>query len=187
MKSLRILIFSMVTASCMIPSAGLPQSVYIRTGIYDFTDATAREFYNLAVAWTAGADVWNPGRLHLCVSSGMAFNSVKYNGHRHNLYMIPVTLDLNYDLLNEASKVRPAFGLGLMAVGKVDQNADFEKTFLALTYGYRATGSLRILLKKNLFLTLDLSYNLLLPPDSEEINISGVMTMVGLAVPIGKK
>jgi hypothetical protein len=72
----------------------------------------------------------------------------------------------------------------MILVGKIDQNADLEKTFLALSYGYRATGGLRIGLKKDLFLTIGLSYNLVLPPDSEEINISGVMTMVGVEIPL---
>lgn len=186
MKLLKILISKMIMGLFLIPLAGWSQSVYFRSGIYDFTDNTAREFYQVAVAVSAGADVWNPGRLHLSVSSGLAFNAVRYNGHRHNMYMIPILIDMNYDLLNRKSKVRPIIGMGLILVGKIDDNIDFHKTFLALSYGYRATGGLRINLKKNLFLTLDLSYNLIVPPDSEEINISGVMTMVGLEIPISK-
>jgi hypothetical protein len=71
----------------------------------------------------------------------------------------------------------------MILVGKIDQNTDLGKTYLALTYGYRATGGLRVSLKKGLRLTIDLSYNLVLPPESEEINISGVMTMIGIEMP----
>jgi hypothetical protein len=184
MKLLKILIFKLLLVCCLIPAAGWSQSLYLRTGIYDFTDNTAREFYKMAVVLSAGVDVWNRERLYLCVSSGLAFNSVKYNGHRHNLFIVPVILDVNVDLLSSKSKVVPTIGMGLILVGKIDQNIDFDKTFLALSYGYRATGGLRFNLKNKLFLTFDLSYNLVLPPDSEEINISGVMTMVGLAIPI---
>jgi hypothetical protein len=101
--------------------------------------------------------------------------------------MIPVILEMNCDLLNLGSKVNPTIRAGLILMGKIDQNTDFDKTFLALTYGYHFTGGLKINLKKDLFLTIDLSYNLLLPPDSEEINISGVMTMVGLGIPLSEK
>jgi outer membrane protein W len=187
MKLLKILIFKVSIVLTLIPVTGGSQSIYVRSGIYDFTDNTAREFYNLAVSISAGADIWNPGRLHLNISSGLAFNSVKYNGHRHNLYMIPAIVAMNYDLVNSKSKVNPTIGMGMIFMGKIDQNTDFSRTFLALTYGYHATGGLRIFLKKNLFLTIDLSYNLLLPPDSEEINISGLMTMVGLGIPISRK
>lgn len=187
MKSLKILIFRMLIIITLIPLSGWSQSFYLRSGIYDFTDNTAREFYNLAVGFSAGIDVWNPDQLHLCISTGLAFNSVKYNGHRHNLYMVPAILALNYDLLNSKSKVNPIIGMGLIFMGKIDQNTDFDKTFLALVYGYHFNSGLRILLKENLSLTIDFAYNLLLPPDSEEINISGVMTMVGIAIPISKK
>jgi hypothetical protein len=186
MKLLKILTFKILMGLFLIPLTGWSQSLYLRSGIYDFTSNTAREFYQLAVAVSVGADVWNPGRLHLSVSSGLAFNAVRYNGHRHNVYIIPLNLDLNYDLLNPKSKVRPTFGLGVMLVGKIDDNIDFSKTFLALSYGYRATGGLRISLPKEMFLTFDLSYNLVLSPDSEEINISGVMAMAGLQIPVCK-
>ena len=49
MKSLKILIFKLLMAITLVPSACLGQLLYLRTGVYDFTDDTAREFYNLAV------------------------------------------------------------------------------------------------------------------------------------------
>ena len=69
MKSSKILIFKILMEIFFIPLAGWSQSFYLRSGIYDFTDNTAREFYQVAFAVSAGADVWNPGRLHLSVSA----------------------------------------------------------------------------------------------------------------------
>ena len=187
MRSSKILIFKMLLVLYLIPSAGWSQSFYLRSGIVDFTNNTTREFYKLAVAFSAGADVWNPGRIHLRISSGLAFNSVRYNGHRHNLYMVPVIVGMNYDLMNQTSKICPTIGIGLVLIAKADQNVDFEKTFLALAYGYQATGGVKINLKQNLVLTLDLAFNLILPPDSEELNMSGVITMVGIAIPLTRE
>jgi hypothetical protein len=95
MRPLKILICKIVVALCMVPSAGWSQSLLLRSGIYDFTDNTAREFYKVAVVFSAGANVWNRERMHLSVSAGLGFNSVRYNGHRHNLYMIPVIADIS--------------------------------------------------------------------------------------------
>jgi hypothetical protein len=183
MRSLKILIFNMLMGLCLVHSAAWAQSFCFRTGIYDFTGNSAREFYKVAAIVSAGANIWTRDRIHLSVSSGLGFNSVRYNDHRHNLYMIPVFADMNFDLLDSKAKIIPTLGLGMILVGKIDQNTDLGKTYLALTYGYRATGGLRVSLKKGLRLTIDLSYNLVLPPESEEINISGVMTMIGIEMP----
>jgi hypothetical protein len=171
----------------IIPLSLRSQPISVRAGIYDFTDITAREFYVLAPTVVAGYDAWRKSQLSFCVSAGFSFNSIKYNDHRHYLYMIPVFLTMNYDLLNPDAKVWPVIGGGLSLIGKADQNKDFSKTIYSFTYGYHATGGVHIRLKKGLIITADLTYNLLLPPVMEELNVSGVIAAFGVKLPLIKK
>jgi hypothetical protein len=182
-----ILTFSMVIFMVIAPFIIKGQAVSIRAGIYDFTDITAREFYVLAPAILAGYNVWQKSRLSLQLSTGLSFNSVKYNDHRHYLYMVPVLLTVNYDLLNPDSKVHPVIGAGIGLMGKADVNSSLEKTHYSMTYGYHATGGLHFLLKQKVTLTLELTYNLLFPPVPEELDIAGLITTVGILLPVMKK
>ncbi len=183
MKSLKILIFSglLVLPSLFMTVRG--QGIYLRSGIYDFTDITARDFYHLAPVVLAGGDVWKKSRLALHLSGGIAYNAVKYNNHLHHLVMVPLFLTMNYDLVNPDSKIWPAIGGGLSLTGKVDKNSDLNKTHYSLAYGYIVSGRLNILLKRDLIFIIECGYNFLMPQINEELDISGFMTTVGLKIP----
>lgn len=163
------------------------QAVSLRAGIYDFTDNTAREFYVLAPTILAGYDVWQKSRLSLELSAGLSFNSIRYNDHHHYLYMVPILLTVNYDLLNPDSKVHPVIGAGIGLMGKADVNSDLEKTHYSMTYGYHATGGLHFQVKPKVTLTLEITYNLLMPQVPEELDIAGLITTFGILLPITKK
>ena len=180
MRSLRILIFSFLFLTILLPENGLSQPWSVRSGMYIFTDNTASEFYLLAPTVLGGFDVWKRSRLSMNLSTGLSFNSLKYDDHRHNLYMVPVNLLMVYDIPNPGAKVWPVAGSGICLTGKADQNESFSKTHYSLSYGFLATAGIRIPLSKKLIFVFDLTYNLLIPPTSDEINMSGMMVMVGL-------
>jgi outer membrane protein W len=181
-----ILTFSTVIFFMASPRASKAQAVALKAGVYDFTDNTAREFYIIAPTFLAGYDVWHKSRLSLQVSTGLSFNSIKYNGHHHYLYMVPVLLTVNYELLNPDSRIRPVIGAGMGIMGKADVNSSLDNTHYSFTYGYHATGGLHFEVNKKLTLTLELTYNLLMPPVPEELNVAGLITAIGVLLPVGK-
>jgi hypothetical protein len=172
---LTILTFGFGVSKAQIPS--------VRVGIYDFVNNTASEFYVLAPTVLLGYDVWKRSQLDLEISTGFSFNRTSYNSHYHYLYMIPVMATVYYDLPNPGVKVWPSIGMGVSLLGKADHNIDFEKTHNSLAYGFHTTGRLNVPLKGDLPLTIEMTYNLMIPPAMEEVNPSGVILSIGLNFP----
>ena len=170
-----MLILGSAVSKAQIPS--------VRVGIYDFVGNTASEIYLLAPTVMFGYDVWERSQLELEISTGFSFNRTRYNSHYHYLYMVPCMATVFYNLPNPGVKVWPGFGMGTSLLGKADHNRDFDKTHYSLAYGYHATGRLNVPLKRDLLLILEMSYNLLLPPVTEEVNLSGVILTAGLIFP----
>lgn len=183
MKWLTILTFSLAVAF-LSPPLACSQELSVSAGIYDFTDITTREFYLMAPTLSAGADVWKRTRLSVHLATGLSFTSVKYNSHRHYFYMVPLTATFNYDLLDPGSKVCPVIGMGFRIAGKADRNSDFDRTHYSLTYGYVATGGIHWRPGKKIILSFDLSYNLMMPPVTDELNLSGVSVLLGARFPL---
>ena len=183
MKSLRILIYSMLFMSVAGSAVSKAQEPSVRLGIYDFVNNTASEFYVLAPTVLFGCDVWKRSQMDLELSTGFSFNRIRYNSHYHYLYMIPLMATVYYDLPNPGTKVWPSFGFGAGLLWKADQNSDYDKTLYSVAYGFHATGRLNFPLKSEHLLTIEMTYNLLLPPVTEEVNLSGVILTVGLRFP----
>lgn len=184
MKWSKILTYSGLLLIQVLLSPARGQGIYVRAGIYDFTDVTAREFYQLAPAITMGGDLWKKSQMALHLSGGIAYNAVKYNDHLHHLVLVPIFVMMNYDLPNAGSRIWPTIGAGLSLAGKADVNIDLDKTNYTMTYGFIALGRLNILLKKDLVLMIEGGYNFLMPAVNEEIDISGVIGTIGLRVPL---
>lgn len=187
MKLLKILIFSFLTTLIFSSTYTKAQPLSVQLGIYEFTGNAASEFYILAPTILVGYDVWKSSRLSSHISPGLCYTQIKYNNHHHYLYMIPLMVTVNYDLPNPDSRVWPVIGAGFSLLGKVDQNKDLAKTHYSFIYGYHATGGLRFQQKNNIILTLDLTYNLLIPPIMEDVNMNGVIIAIGLRFPIKLK
>ena len=181
------MIYNIALFLIIAPFVTKGQAISIRAGIYDFTDITAREFYVVAPIILAGYDVWRKSHLGLQLSTGLSFNSIKYNDHRHYLYMVPILLTVNYDLLNPDSKVHPVIGAGIGLMGKADVNSNLKKTHYSMTYGYHATGGLHFLVNQKITLTLELTYNFLMPQVPEELDIAGLITTFGILLPVTRK
>ena len=186
MKWSRILTYSGLLLIQVLFSPAWGQGICVKAGVYDFTDVTAREFYQLAPVITVGGDLWKESRLALHLSGGIAYNAVKYNDHLHHLVLVPIFVTMNYDLPNPDSRIWPTIGAGLSLAGKADVNSDLEKTNYTMTYGFIALGRINILLKKELILMIEGGYNFLMPAVNEEIDISGVIGTVGLRVPLSR-
>ncbi len=180
MKSLTPCLFSLAILLCLWPAAVSAQRVFVRSGIYDFTDNAAREFYVVAPTFLAGYEAWHKPKMGLVVTSGLSFNAVRYNGRRHYLYMVPLLVTFTVKLMDPASRVIPVAGMGMGVMEKIDQNASFDQTYYSFAYGYHATGGLRFRMTGRLSLTFDLTYNLIMPPVQEEVNPSGVLITIGL-------
>jgi hypothetical protein len=81
----------------------------------------------------------------------------------------------------------PLIGAGIGIMGKADINSSLDKTHYSHTYGYHAKGGLHFNVNQNLMLTLELTYNLMMPPAPEELDIAGLITTVGVLLPVGRK
>jgi outer membrane protein W len=180
MKWWTILIFSFTVTFIFSGIRANGQNLCIRAGIYDFTDNTATEFYTLAPGIYLDYDMISFSRLKINTGLGFAFNAIKYNEHRHYLYFMPVFISMKYEMVNPDSKLKPMIGAGFSLAGNADQNQDFDKTHFAFTYGYHALACLDWQLKEQFSIVFDLRYNLLLNPVMEEINMSGVVSSVGV-------
>jgi hypothetical protein len=182
MKSLKILICEILIVAISIEVQA--QKVTARAGIYDFTDEAAREFYLLSPVVFAGCDFPLISRLAIGVSAGFGYHSFKYNSGRHHLYLVPVFISLLYELPVSDTKVVPYLGGGFGLCAKSDKNLSLEHAHHSFTYGYHVCGGLALKLNDKVSLSFDIRYNLLVPPAMEELNISGVITTVGVAIPV---
>ena len=184
MKSLKILTYSLIIMLTVISQQAMPQQWSIKTGVYEFTNITAREFYVLAPVILGGYDVWTRSRISLHLSGGVGYKSRKYNEDLHHLYLAPLFLTANYTLANPDARLYAVIGSGFSLMGKADQNKALDKVHYAITYGYHASGSLRFRLKCKPVLAVELTYNLLMPTVTEDININGVVLSFGIWIPV---
>ncbi|MBL7139007.1 MAG: hypothetical protein ISS17_09560 [Bacteroidales bacterium] len=160
------------------------QELSVRSGIYDFTNLTTREFYVIAPTLLVGYDFWTLSRLSFQVTSGISYNTAKYNADRHHLIMIPLFLTASYNLPNPHARLFPVIGGGLSMMLKMDQNASLSKVHYGLTYGLQASGGLRYALRPGLLLTFDIACHIFVPFTTEETNINGFLYTLGLRIPL---
>ena len=66
-----------------------------------------------------------------------------------------------------------------------EHTTQISETHYSITYGYHAIGGLYFRIKEKVTLNFDLRYNLLLNPAMEEINVSGIISTVGIIIPLG--
>ena len=183
MKLLKILICSLLIL-LFNNSFSKAQSFSTRLGVYQFSDITASEFYFFAPTLLCDYDIWRISQMSLQITTGFSYNQIKYNSHHHYLYMIPVLVSVNYDLPNPGARIYPVIGVGLTFIDKIDKNKDLQKTYYSLFYGYHITGKIVYKLNGKVNLTFDLTYNLMIPPSNEELNINGFIIAAGINLPI---
>ncbi|MFH1937763.1 MAG: hypothetical protein ABIK52_09390 [Bacteroidota bacterium] len=187
MKQWRISIFSLILCVWGLSNLLHAQEFSVRSGIYDFTDLTTREFYVVAPTLLVGYDFWTLSRLSFQVTSGISYNTAKYNADRHHLIMIPFFLTASYNLPNPHARLFPVIGGGLSMMLKMDQNATLSKVHYGLTYGVQASGGLRYALRPGLLLTFDVAYHIFVPFTTEESNINGFIYSAGIRIPVSWK
>ena len=187
MKSLKILICKLLLFFILSQFSLLAKDFSIHIGVYDFTDEAAKEFYIIAPSLMLSYDCLETSYLSLNISAGFSFNSVRYNSRRHNLFMVPIFISILYDLPNPESRIHPFIGGGLSLLGKADKNPSFEKPHFSGTYGYHIVGGISISINKKVMLTFEIKYNNLIPPSIENLNVSGIMSTIGIKVPLSSK
>lgn len=180
MRWSKILIYSFLLPLFGWMTEAGAQDMSVQAGVYNFTDDLANEFYTIAPGLFIGYDAVSWDRLKLNTGFGFTFRTVMYDNHRHLLYFLPIYLTLKYQLVNEGSKLKPFIGAGFSLAGKADENRYFTKTHYAFTYGYHIQAGLVRKIKTRVSLQFDMRYNLLITPAMEEINVSGVVTTLGL-------
>jgi hypothetical protein len=183
MKPLKILTFELLALLMASQLAG--QSLSARIGLYDFTDEVARDFYLLSPVVLVGYDFPSSSRLVFNTTAGFGYRSFPYESHQHHLLLLPIFVTLKYKPANPGSTVQPCLFGGGGLLGKEDRNTTLDDTHYSFTYGYHAGGSVDIRLKERMFFTIDVRYNLLVPPAMEDINVSGVITSAGLSFWLG--
>ena len=180
MKSLIILTFSFLIIQILQSTHAEAQVPSAKVGIYDFTGNTASQFYVLTPVLMTEFKLWKSANLDLRISPGFSFNMTRYNSHFHYLYMVPLLVTIFYHLPNADSKIYPSIGMGNSLIWKADYNRDFEKTHYSAAYGFHATGRINYSLNRGRLVFFDMTYNQLVPNRSEEVNLSGVILLVGM-------
>ncbi len=167
-----------------LPFPVLAENLVLQFGIYDFTDEVSKEFYKIAPSAIIATDVYKRTHLSFNVSSGATFTSVKYNGKRHTLLIIPLNLIALYTTTEPDTRIRPFFGAGFGLIFKFDKNPWFKRPYYSDTYGYIINTGLEFPLKNRLSFILDIKYKFFIPPSIEDLNVSGISSTIGLKIPI---
>ncbi len=184
-KYLRNSIYRLVVAlTLIIPACLFGKDITIKAGIYDFTDNVSKEFYKLAPAFYLDYDIHQVKKLALNISAGYSFTSVEYNAKRHKLSMVPIYLTIQYHLADSGTIFQPYIAGGATLHMKWDKNPWFMNPHFGMTYGYIMQAGLDIPIKQKVFFTADIKYNILIPPAMEELNLSGIISAVGIKIPI---
>jgi len=112
MRLSKILIYKILLSIFLLSSLYLSANeLSIGSGIYDFTDPVARDFYKIAPSIFISYELFWKAGVSLNLSSGLIFNSVKYNSKRHNLYIVPISLDILSDITSGKYGFHPLMGL----------------------------------------------------------------------------
>lgn len=182
MKPLKFLICSVFIFSLSEKSQCQALNTTLKAGIYVFTDSFASEFYGFAPSVMTDHHLWGRSQLDLRISPGFSYRPLRYNDHYHNLFLVPLLTTLFYELPNPDSKIKPVLGIGGSLMFKTDHNKDYDKTHYAFGYGFHATGRLNFLSEKGRWYIFDLTYNLMMPPFTEEVNLSGVVLSAAISL-----
>lgn len=159
---------------------GQAGTLWTNAGIYDFSNDVAREFYKFGWSGRLAYEVPLTQNSGLELQSGANFSTVPYNGEEHEMYLFPLQLSWKYYFTNGSSKWVPYFGTGVGAYYKMDNNEFFKGRRWAFLYGYQLCSGLKYTLGKTVPLRFELRYNLLMPPNTQDLNSSGMDVLIGI-------
>jgi len=155
-------------------------TVWISSGIYDFTDDVSKEFYKYGWGFRVSCDFWQISALRLSATTGGTFSNVPYHGDDHEMFIVPLLFSWKYLLGSEQSKFYPFIGSGIGVYAKMDHNEYFPKKRYSFTYGYHFTTGLNYKISNRLTSKFETRYNILISPGTEEINSSGFDILLGI-------
>ena len=177
-------VFLLILLPVQVSSQDPVKSVALLAGVYDFTDASAKEFYHVVPSAVVGWNFYQKTHFSLRISSGLSFTRVKYNEKYHNLYLVPLYLNAQYTFTEPGTRIRPWLGSGLCLHFKSDKNEWMDYAHYTFTYGYNLMTGLDFPVKDRLILTGEVNYMLLMPSLNESLSMRGVLTLIGIKFPI---
>lgn len=159
----------------------------IEAGIYDFTDKTQKAIFSIAPSFLLSIDVYERTKLSINIATGASFaSSGDYYSETYQYIIIPVNITIQYKLIDVPSRFFPYVGGGFSINGLIDRNPFYSDDMFDLTYGYLAMAGVCINIG-NLILSGNMKYNILIPSKYvESPNPEGIITTIGLRIPIGK-
>lgn len=179
-KSLRVIIFSLL----LIPASLFSSSFGLKIGAYDFTDDTAWKLYGLSPELLMFYNLSNNDLLSLDISTGVIYTTNNYHDDKHILMAIPLYLTYVVSLANYNKKLTPLLGAGLSGFYKREETIFIDKLYETWSYGYHFKIGLNWKVNKGFCLVGEIRYNRSMTHFFKENNISGIITSIGIKIPI---
>lgn len=180
MKLSKIALFSGLLV--VLISSGRADVLWTNAGIYDFTNDVAREFYKFGWSGRLAYEYQASSRIGLEMQTGANFSTVPYNGEEHQMYLYPLQITWKYYFETDQPKLAPYFGTGVGGYYKMDNNEFFKGRRWAFLYGYHLCSGIKYNFKRALPFRFELRYNLLMPPNTQDLNSSGLDVLVGFGL-----
>lgn len=158
-----------------------PFSIGARAGVHDFSNDATRDFYGLAEGGALSCTFYESRRFGIEAATGLFHSSVNYNGGKHVLYIMPLTVSFILSFPMEEIRIMPYLGMGVGGWYKHEESPTAGRSFNYITYGYHFIGGLKYPLTPRLSLFADLRYCLIMTDFKEEMNISGMQTTAGMS------
>ena len=172
---------SLCAMAAMASGTAYALSIGARAGIHDFSNDATRDFYGLAEGGTLSCAFYESRQFGIETTTGLFHSSVNYNGGKHVLYVVPLTVSFVLSFPMKEIKIIPYMGAGVGGWYKHEESPTARRSFNYITYGYHLIGGLKYPLTSGLSLLADLRYCLIMTDFKEEMNISGVQTTVGVS------
>ena len=182
----RAVIFLTILLPVRVSSQTSHNSFTLLAGIYDFTDETSKEFYHVVPSAILAYHFYQKTHFSLKISSGLSFTRVKYNEKYHTLYLLPLNLIAIYMFTEPDTRIRPFLGTGVCLHFKSDKNEWMDQAHYTLTYGYSLNAGFDFPVRDKFILTGEINYLLLMPSLNESLSMRGVLTLIGIKIPIKK-
>ena len=181
------LIFLTILIPATVSSQTSENSFSVMAGIYDFTDESSKEFYHIVPSVILTFHFYQKTHFSLKISSGLSYTRVKYNEKYHSLYLVPINLNTEYKFNENDTRIRPFLGTGVCLHFKADKNDWMDHAQYTLAYGYSLNAGVDFPFRGNLILTCEINYLLLMPSLNESLSMRGVLTLIGIKLPIKNK
>lgn len=155
-------------------------NISISTGVYDFTSDVGNDFYRAAASGRVSLEFIEKSGFSFGTNAGVSFIKVPYNNDTHLFLMFPLILYGKYTFNSRKLRIDPYFAVGIGGYFKIDDNVWLIESTKTITYGYSFTSGIKRPFNEKLSLIVDIGIHFLMSPTVEDINTSGIQSMIGL-------